>query len=392
MAANNPEAAKWLGLLKWSMQYDEKSAFKEGENTIDLSKEPEKEITEEDKEFLSNVMKECVINEVERMQQIAQILRGADPREVFGATNENDAEESITDISKEEIMPTPKKDLDQNELALYKEGLLEELLTRVDQIDNAKTFVKWLHGIDLMKVLMDTSDRPVTRGLAAEVLATLMQNNPEVQMQAVEDQTLPALYKLYDYGKTLEGSDRSLVQAKAILAMSAMIRNHDLATGAFLHRGQDGRSGIDILLDAAQPENALKVQRKGVFLLRYFVSSSSARAEKLLISDSEKLMSALGSVMESSDLDLSENGLQTLISFIQHGTRFQEVACRGQFGLLEKTNQGLSNTEDELKALEKNGGDSYDIDSAQAKLVLLKELHAALTTKYSESRALGVME
>lgn len=388
--ANNPEAAKWLGLLKWSMQYDEKSAFKEGDNEIDLSKAPETEISDEDKAFLNNVMKECVINEVERMQQITRILRGEDPREVFGAMDQKDAEESITDISKEEIMPTPKKELDQNELADYKEGLLEELLTRVDQIDNAKTFVKWLHGLNLMMVLMESSDRPMTRGLAAEVLATLMQNNPEVQMKAVEDQVLPALYKLYSYGKTLEGSDRALVQAKAILAMSALVRNHDLATGAFMHKGQDGQSGINLLLDAAQPGNALKVQRKGVFLLRYFVSSSSARAEKLLISDGEQLMSALGSVIQSDDLDLSENGLQTLINFIQHGTKFQEIACKGEFGLLPKTNEALASTTAELEKLETSGGDPYDIDAAKAKLVLLRELHTSLTAKFSDSRALGV--
>merc|ERR1719343_1808896 len=102
------------------------------------------------------------------MQQIVRILRGEDPREVFGATNAKDAEDSITDITKDEIMPAPKEDLDENELAEYKEGLMEELLTRVDQIDNAQTFVKMLHGLALMMHIMDTSDRPVTRGLAAE--------------------------------------------------------------------------------------------------------------------------------------------------------------------------------------------------------------------------------
>ena len=52
----------WLGLLKWSLAQGE-----EGDGTVDTQVTP---MTEEDKAFLEQVMKECVKDEPQRITEI----------------------------------------------------------------------------------------------------------------------------------------------------------------------------------------------------------------------------------------------------------------------------------------------------------------------------------
>jgi hsp70-interacting protein len=148
---------KWLGLMKWSMKYSD--------GTAPSSFQPMKK---EDQDFLEKVLKEGVMDETERIKQVLRILDGENPSIVFAKEGEEIQEEKVS----------------EEELAEYKDALLDELLTRIDQIDNAMNLVK-MNGLTILGKLIRDNQRPSTRALAAEVCSVIVQNNPFCQDAAL---------------------------------------------------------------------------------------------------------------------------------------------------------------------------------------------------------------
>lgn len=263
---------KWLGLLRWSMKYQD------GTQPTNEAKV----MTEENKKFLEQVMKECVIDEVERMTQILRILDGENPQDVF--ETEDDDREPVSDADLEE----------------YKDILLDELLTRADQVDNAQTFVK-LKGLPVLLKLFET-ERAETRALAAEVFATVVQNNPPCQKAALELNSMKNLRALS------EDTDESC-RVRALLALSCLIRGDEKAEEDFL--GSDF-NGVG-LLDNALTSGIVRLQRKALFLLRFLFNTSPRNAE--LIQQAGFPINTIVSFIGHEDVDLRESCLQTLVEY-----------------------------------------------------------------------------
>lgn len=280
MANAGGDQNKWLGLLKWSMKYQNEVPTEE--NTPKMS--------EEDRAFLEKVMREGVIDEVERMTQILRILDGEHPTSVF--PQESVPEEKATD----------------EELEEYKEGLLDELITRVDQIDNANNFVN-IQGLPILKKVMESNPNPALKALAAEVLSVVVQNNPKCQDAAMENGMIPTLCKLAQEGDVQ-------CKTKALLAISCLVRGHANAEKAFL-TSNDG--GLQVLASFLK-SNEVKLQRKSLFFLRYLVQQSKENAEA--VQKQAFYIPTLIQLIGHDDVDLAEGSLEALIEFYAKGPEF----------------------------------------------------------------------
>lgn len=148
----------WLGLLKWSLSYSDGTRDKD--DITPMSKE--------DREFLEKVMKEGIIDENERMKFILQESTKAMEYYRLQAMGTNaDSDPPISD-----------DDL---------EGLLEELRDIVEQIDYARAFCS-LQGLPFLIGCIDEAKNipESVRNQCGGILATLAQNNPDVQKQLLE--------------------------------------------------------------------------------------------------------------------------------------------------------------------------------------------------------------
>lgn len=296
---------KWLGLMKWSMKYSDGTAPSEF-----------KEIKKEDRDFLEKVLKEGVMDETERMRQILRILRGEHPLVVFAKDNDESDNESDAANQQQLEEATPE------ELADYKDALLDELLTRVDQIDNAMNFVK-MDGLVVLRDVMQQPDRASSRALAAEVASVVVQNNPFSQSAAVES-------GLVDVLCTLAQDADATCRAKALLAISCLVRHHAAAEARFL---SPECHGLD-LLERFLASNDLRLQRKALFFARYLVRSSSDTAHAVL--ESGFLLRAAAALLAHDDIDLSENSMEALTEFAALGPAFTAACKQPEHGLVTK--------------------------------------------------------
>ncbi|OQR81593.1 hypothetical protein THRCLA_23338 [Thraustotheca clavata] len=277
---------KWMGLLRWSMQQQDGTRPSEF-----------KAMDPHDKEWLERVMKECVIDEIERMHQIIRIWSGEDPRVVLPKLIEDPPAQAFT----------------QDEIDDYKEALLDEMLTRIDQIDNAQTFVK-IGGLPSLLPLFE-SPRAETRALAAEVFATCAQNNPPVQKAGLDASVLEAFCKM-----VLNDKDANC-RSKALLGISCMVRSLDKTSERWFMKHCNGLDVLQQCLDNGDT----RLQRRSLFLLRYLVNASIENAQELLTKGIYVRVCA--SLIGGDDVDLNESSLQALSEFATLGPKFKQ-ACK----------------------------------------------------------------
>lgn len=303
---------KWLGLMKWSMKYSDGTAPSKF-----------KEITKEDRDFLEKVLKEGVMDETERMRQILRILSGEHPNVVF-AKDEDDEDDVAQKKQIEEAT--------EEELAEYKDALLDELLTRVDQIDNAMNFVK-MKGLTTLIDLMQHNDRASTRALAAEVASVVVQNNPFCQNAAVECGLIEVLCALaVDADATC--------RAKALLAISCLVRHHAAAEARFLG---ESCKGLTILESFLKTDADLRLQRKALFFVRYLMSSSRETANVFLNNDF--FIPTAASLIANDDIDLSESSIEALTEFASLGAAFTDKCKQPQYALVETLGERIQQIE-----------------------------------------------
>ncbi|TYZ68981.1 hypothetical protein PybrP1_000215 [[Pythium] brassicae (nom. inval.)] len=303
---------KWLGLMKWSMKYSDGTAPSEF-----------KEIKKEDREFLEKVLKEGVIDETERMRQILRILRGEHPSAVFAKDDEDDAGDDDDAANKQQL-----EEATPEELADYKDALLDELLTRVDQIDNAMNFVK-MQGLVVLRDVVQQDARAPTRALAAEVASVVVQNNPFSQSAAVESGLVEVLC-------ALAGDADATCRAKALLAISCLVRHHPAAEARFLSEACGGLRLLERFLTSSidADADARRLQRKALFFARYLVRSSSDTARALLASGF-LVPAAAALVAQDDDIDLSESSLEALTEFAALGAAFTAACKQPELALVD---------------------------------------------------------
>lgn len=311
---------KWLGLMKWSMKYTDGTVPSEF-----------REMPEEDKAFLERVLAEGVMDETERIRDVLRILDGEHPSVVFAKKTENAAEvQEVSAGSEEQEEKASDEQLDE-----YKDALLDELLSRIDQIDNAMNFVK-MNGLATMLALIKENDRATTRALAAEVSSVVVQNNPFCQDAAVKIGLLEVLCQLTRDADTT-------CKVKALLAISCLVRNHDAAEERFLSDRCDGLKVLETLLIN---ESDLRLQRKALFFLRYLVRSSPATAGAAL--DSGVFVNSAIRFIASDDVDLCESAIEGLTEFAGLGPDFAANLKTPELELVAKLQQRI----EQIDALE----------------------------------------
>lgn len=316
------DQAKWLGLMKWSMKYSDGTAPSQAT-----------EISEDKRRFLEKVMAEGVVDETERVRDVLRILDGEHPRAVF--------QQQQGENEKDENENESEEKAGEEELDEYKEGLLDELLSRVDQIDNAMNFAK-MNGLATMIALMRESDRPLTRALAAEVSSVVVQNNPFCQDAAVKVGLVEVLCDL------ARNDADTTVKVKALLAISCLVRHHEAAEIRFL---SDDCDGLDVLQGFLAADTDIRLQRKALFFLRYLVRQSPAVGALVLQPSSTYVSSAVRSIF-SDDVDLCESSLEALTEFAGLGPDYAALVKKPELELqsvLAQRIQQLNSLEGEEK-------------------------------------------
>ncbi|KAI9984278.1 hypothetical protein PInf_005622 [Phytophthora infestans] len=303
------DQAKWQALMKWTMKHTD------GTTPTDATP-----ISEDKQRFLEMVMNEGVIDENERVKDILRILEGEDPRLVF-------AKEDGT-IADEGSEPSP------GDLAEYKNTLLDELLTRIDQIDNAQNFVK-MGGLRVMTKVIQNYEQASSRALAAEVCSVVVQNNPFCQDAAVESGLLEVLC-------TLAREDKDVTcRVKALLGISCLVRHHAVAEKRFLGESCEG---LELMRQNLESATDIRLQRKSLFFLRGFITNE--------------------------DVDLCESAVEGLAEFAMIGPDFMAACKKPEFDLIAKCDERLK----QIDALE-----SEDKEYAQETKVRVEYLKKVLT-------------
>lgn len=207
----NGDGPNWLGLLKWTLAHTDGTAPTE-----------ESEMSEENKQFLEAVMKECVNDEPALMNSILVRL-----------TKYLDAHESS-------VFQLGALDTFAEEHLLAD---LEQLLDIVEQIDMALTFNK-MGGLNCFMAILKNEHIPSSiKKMVAVVFGAICQNNLSVQMSVVDlgkvnsdgcpivPDICPVLQHLvqcyvseYDRQATIENPDYSLC-AKLVSTMSCLVRH-----------------------------------------------------------------------------------------------------------------------------------------------------------------------
>jgi len=172
-----------------------------------------------------------------------------------------------------------------------------------------------LHGFEpILQLLRDPS--PVLRMWAAWIVATVAQNNPEGQKKAIELGALPEVIELFQR----EQEDK--VIAKALLALSALVKDNDTTLAKFLSEG-----GLKALASVLSPAEHLPLttptKMKTVFFLTHiFRHDSSSRDAFREIGALEYLLPLL----KDEDMDLREKTLLALMELLQNN-RTNAKAC-----------------------------------------------------------------
>ncbi|CAH0488585.1 unnamed protein product [Peronospora farinosa] len=325
------DQAKWQALMKWTM--------KQTDGTTPAQATP---ISEDKRRFLEMVMNEGVIDENERVKDILRILKGENPRLVFG-TEEGVIADENTDPSDEE-------------LAHYKDTLLDELLTRIDQIDNAQNFVK-MGGLRVLINVIETYQQSTSRALAAEICSVVVQNNPFCQDAAVDSGLLEVLC-------TLARDDKDVTcRVKALLGISCLVRHHAPAEKRFLG---DSCRGLDLLRRNLEDATDIRLQRKSLFFLRYLIRNTHSTADTVL--KENFFIQSAAAFITNEDVDLCESSVDGLAEFSMIGPNFMAACRKTEFDLLAKCDQRIN----QIDALE--GEDKEFAQETRARVEHLKKV------------------
>lgn len=213
---------------------------------------------------------------------------------------------------------------DASESQAHKEYALDFILFAIEDIDNACDFVRFDGALATLLRLLEDDNTTMRLG-AAWLLGTLAQNNPKVQ-KAI----LGARAEIVAQLITLTLNDPEVeVQRKAMLAVSALVRNCEAGQAAFLAAG--GPTLPAELLGAGAPDVAL--QKRSLHLASHLIGESPAqflspiRGTKIASLCSRVIGASSSGDIESEDLDLREQALRLLLSFASASAEELQAEC-----------------------------------------------------------------
>jgi len=297
------------------------------------------------------VMRECVIDEVERMKQICDLLRGGDPKEIF-----KDAESEVVDrISK---LNTP------DDHQQFKQDMLEYLHDLVENLDNAKAFML-VGGFEPVLQIVQAESKPaVERKESLEILGACAQNNPPCQKELDKLGVLPILLEI------LSKDSDSGVRLKALGAISSLCRGHSELEQKFITN-----DGVALLVNKLGADGDVKVKRKCLFFLRALFFSSPSSKDQACSGGLKKLLVGL---IGHEDIDLRESCLNAMIELV--------TESKERTAAFNKTELRLRPMlEDRRSKLHAMAGE--DLVNAQEEIQLCDKLQSMLLTTIFTSPA-----
>ncbi|KAJ6865094.1 hypothetical protein NC651_035608 [Populus alba x Populus x berolinensis] len=253
------EGPNWDGLLKWSLAHSDGTA-------------PNRNLSEEDRRWFTEAMQSQSVDVIKRMKEITL------------------------------VMQTPEQELEsQGVTPADIEDLLDELQEHVESIDMANDLHSIGGLVPLLGFLKNT--HASVRAKAAEVVTTIVQNNPRSQQMVMEANGFEPLLSNFT-------SDPDVtVRTKALGAISSLIRHNKPGIAAF-HLG----NGFAALRDALGSEN-VRFQRKALNLIHYLLHENSSDCSIVSQLGFPRIMLHLAS---SEDAEVREAALRGLLELARN--------------------------------------------------------------------------
>lgn len=244
----------WEGLLKWSLSHSDGT-------------EPQRQLSEEDRRWFMEAMQAQTIDVTKRMKEITQVMKT--PDEV---------------LESQGVTPAEIKDM------------LDELQEHVESIDMAND----LHSIGGLVPLLGylKNKHPNIRAKAADVVSTIVQNNPRSQQLVMEASGLEPLLTNFTSDPDMD------VRTQSLGAISSLIRQNKPGIAAFRLA-----NGYAALRDALGSEN-VRFQRKALNLLHYLLRENRSDCVVVTELGFPRMMMHLAS---SEDATVREAALQGLL-------------------------------------------------------------------------------
>jgi hsp70-interacting protein len=320
MAGLGPD---WKGLLKWSIA------------NSDGTQAP-RQLDEEDRRFFAEAMQDHTVDVIKRMKEISTVMNL--PGEVIEAQG----------ITAEEL-----------------EGMLEELQEHVESIDMAND----LHSIGGLVPLLNYLKNPNAgiRSRAAEVVSTIVQNNPKSQQQVIECNGLESLLVNFNF------DDNIKVRTKALGAISSLIRHNKVATDAF--RLSNGYAGLREALASEDP----RFQRKALQVMQYLLQENPKDHN---VATQLGFVRSLTSLANSSDLDVRQAALHSLVEIVRN----QDNQSAGKAEDTTQLKDAVSRRIQEIKSLNQE-----DLAAVKEERQLVDALWQLLYKEPSELRQEGLL-
>uniref|UniRef100_A0A1J3GTV8 Hsp70 nucleotide exchange factor fes1 n=1 Tax=Noccaea caerulescens TaxID=107243 RepID=A0A1J3GTV8_NOCCA len=251
MANNGPN---WDGLLKWSLSHSDGAS-------------PSRRLSEEDRKWFMEAMQGQTIDSITRMKQISQIMKMPEHGlEAQGVTSD---------------------DL---------EGMLDELQEHVESIDLANDLHSIGGLVPLLSYLKNSNAK--IRAKSADVLTTVVQNNPRSQQLVMEANGFEPLLTNFISDPEIR------VRTKALGAISSLIRHNQPGMTAF--RLANGYAG----LKDALVSDTVRFQRKALNLIHYLLQESNSDCRIVRDLGFPRIMIHLAS---NQDLEVREFALRGLL-------------------------------------------------------------------------------
>ncbi|EXC14804.1 Hsp70-binding protein 1 [Morus notabilis] len=289
MADGGPD---WEGLLKWSIGHSDGTR-------------PPRNLSEEDRRWFMEAMQAQSVDVIKRMKEITLVMQT--PQSVLEAQG----------VTADDI-----------------EGMLDELQEHVESIDMAND----LHSIGGLVPLLGylKNSHANIRAKAADVVTTIVQNNPRSQQLVMEANGLDPLISNFT-------SDPDVtVRTKALGTISSLIRHNKPAITAFRLA-----NGYGALKDALSSES-VRFQRKALNLIQYLLHENTSDCNVVSELGFPRIMLHLAS---SDDAEVREAALRGLLELARDKTD-------GKSG-------GLVEDDEKLKQLLKERIDNISLMSAE---------------------------
>jgi len=205
-----------------------------------------------------------------------------------------------------------------------KEAALEDIQEICEDIDLASDFHK-IGGFQLLPRYLH-SEQEGFRWRTADLIATLVQNNPYCQEKALEFNLLPLLLNVIDTDSSSE------VRTKALYALSCLTRDVEAAQEVFVKH-----DGFSVLIRAMQGD-VDKLQVKAAFMLNSMCVSQPKYKDTLC---ELGMVEQLASLLQLEHNSSHEHLMGALASLARDHQRVMAECRRPELGLRELLQQRM---------------------------------------------------